>query len=313
MKRVGSYLLGFVIFVFVLHAMYENGNEYLEKKNDVKQPMTATVYGKTVVQDLFGGTDYYALLKPMTINQSIFKLSNEERASITKDVFENLIIHDSIDGFIVNGKFSTEVDLDDESFSFYLVFCLVAIYPIGYILFWLDKIKAVSRFFEHALDSKFLKVPLTILIWGAVTISLLYGVYHFGSMIDKSYENYTAENKIETRAVITDKYKSINPKGSNLYYLTLYYQNKSKDVFYLTKRVTNHTYYQYNRSIPISYTEENPYEVSLQKIDSLDMYQVLTTDTMIIYYLMFIIIGLLIYTLILLRRKKKTGSYYKSN
>lgn len=313
MKRAGSYLLGFVIFVFVLQAMYENGNEYLEKKNDDKQPMTATVYGKTVVQDLFDGTNYYALLKPMIINQSVFKQSSEEHARITKDVFDDLAIHDSIDGYNVNGKFSTKVDLDDESFSFYLVFCLVAIYPIGYILFWLDKIDAVSRFFERVLNSKSLHLPFIILIWGAVAFTLLYGVFNFGTMVENSYGTYTAENKIEARAVITDKYKIINPKGSNSYYLTLYYQNQSKDVFYLTKRVTSHTFYQSNHSIGISYTEENPYKVSIQKVDFLDKFQILITDTMIIYYLMFIIIGLLIYTLFLLRRKKKTGSYYKSN
>jgi len=312
-KRVGAYLLGFVIFLVVLQVMYENGNEYLEKKNDVKQPMTAIVYGKTAVQDLFGGTNYYALLKPNIINQSVFKLINEERASITKEVYDDLAIHDSIDGFNVNGKFSTEEDLDEEYFSFYLVFCLVAIYPVGYILFWLDKIKTVSRFFESVLDAKSLQLPLNILVWCVVTIPLLFGVFHFGSMLERAYDGYTAENKIETTAVITDRYKSINHKGSDSYYLTLNYQNQSKDVLYLTKRVSSHTYYQYDRSIPISYTEENLYEVSLQKLAPLDVFQILTTDIMIIYYLMFIIIGLLIYTLFLLRRKKKTGSYYKSN
>lgn len=313
MKRVGSYLLGIVIFVFVLQAMYENGKEFIEMKDQDNQHMTAKVYGKTVVQDLFGGINYYALLKPAIINQSVLTLSNEEFASVSKDVFNKLTINDSIEGFNLNGKFRTKEDLDEESYSFYLVFSLAAIYPVGFLLFWLNKIKAVSRFFEHVLDSKFLKLPLTILIWSAVTIPLLYGVFHFGNMLEKSYENYTAENKVETRAFITDKYKIINHKGSNSYYLTLKFHNHNNEALYLTKRVTSHTYNRYSHSIAISYTEENPYEVSLQKIEPLDIYQVLTTDTMIIYYLMFIIIGLLFFTLILLRRKKKTGSYYKSN
>lgn len=293
--------------------MYENGKEFIEMKDQDNQHMTVNVYGKTVVQDLFGGINYYALLKPAIINQSVLTLSDEERASVSKDVFDKLTINDSIDGFNLNGKFSTKEDLDEESSSFYLVIGLVAIYPVGYLLFWLNKIKAVSRFFERVLDSEALKLPLTILIWGAVAIPLLYGVIHFGSMLEKSYENYTAENKIETRAFITDKYKIINRKGSNLYYLTLKIHNHSNEALYLTKRVTSHTYYKYSHSIAISYTEENPYEVSLQKVEPLDVFQILTTDSMIIYYLMFIIIGGLIYTLFLLRRKKKTGSYYKSN
>lgn len=320
MKRIGWMLFAFGVFVFVLFKTVENVEEHIELKNkDESDPMDAMVYEKTAQQDLlYGETYYYVLIAPGLTGQVVRELDVGQRAFVEKEEFEKLEIGDSVSGYRIDETFHNKDDLKDKDWSFYIGLAFASIYIIGYILYWLSKIKWVTAFFDRMERGKhsdrFLGIFLYGLLYGGLILGLSFCYYNMGLMVMNAYEKYSDANRIETMAMVTDHSLERNSSryGDDGYYLALRFENHVNQTVYLTKKVTRDTYYTYqDQPVPISYNEENPYKVYLQEMSLEDYYQVFISNMMLLYYLVCFVTVLLVYAFICWRRYKRTGSYYR--
>lgn len=316
-KRIKYMLLAFATFVFSIGLTSINWKEYEEMKKDNEQiQTTATVYGKTAIQDLFGGTYYYALIEDGLIGKVTTKLKVGQKASISKEEFDKIEFGDSLNGFTVNGTFHTQADLDGEYTSFYIGLAFVSLYPIGYILYLISRINIVRAMFVRIGHVKGLNRPIDILVnsllFSGVIVGLLFYIFNFGDILKSGYNKFMSENQIETTAIVEDHHIDINSSmyGSSNYYLGLVYNNQDGQIVSVTKEVTMHSYNKYkDDALPIKYNEQDYYRVYLQEIDFQDIFQMLTSDLFIILYLAVVIIALLIFLLFVLRKRKKYGYY----
>lgn len=320
-KGLGWKLFAFVIFVFVLFKTVENFDEYKELKNQYESdPVTAKVYEKTAVQDLLYGKTYYlVLLNENLAGKMVRDLEVGQRAYVEKEEFDKLEIGDTISGYKVDGTFHNQEDLEGEYHSFYIGLAFVSIYIIGYILYWLSKIPFLSAFFQWLERKKLFNSSLGFvmygLFYGGIITGLLFGFYNIGQMVMNAYDKYSDEDRIETTAVVTDQLadQDFSRYSDSEYFLALSFENQANETVHVTKEVTSHTYYAYqDQPVPISYHEENPYKIYLQKTSWKDILQMMTTNEMMIYYLVCLITVALIYVFICWIRFKKTGSYFRT-
>ncbi|MFJ7637723.1 hypothetical protein [Peribacillus sp. NPDC097225] len=321
LKRIGWMLFAFGVFVFVLFKTVENFQEYIElKRQDESEPMTAVVYGKTATQDLLYGKTYYMVLLSENLTGKVaWNLDIGQRAYVEKEEFDKLEIGDAVSGFKIDGTFHNREDLEGKYSSFYIGLFFVSLFFIGYISYWLSKIKMVTSFFHRMEQKKLFNSLLGVLLYGlfygGMLTGLSFGFYYMGQMGMNAYEKYSDEDRIETTAVVTDHFIQRNPSmyGDDLYYLALSFENQANETVYLTKEVTSHAYYAYkDLPVPISYQEGNPYKIFLQETSWKDISQIMMTNEMMMYYIVCFITVALIYVLICLRRYKKTGSYFRA-
>lgn len=316
-KRIRNELIAFAVFIFSMYLIFSNWQEYKAmKKSNEQMQATAIVYGKTAVQSLFEETYYYALLEDHLMYQATTKLHLGQKANITKEKFDELKDGASIDGYTVNGAFHTQEDLDGEYVSFYIGLAFGLLYPIGYLVYLISKIKIVRVIFERMAHAKrlnrFVNITANSLFFGGVIIGLFVFVFDLGDTLKNSYKQFTSEGYLETTAIVTEPDIDLNPSiyADSKLYLGLIYQTKNGQMVSLTKEVTEHTYDKYqNGAIPIKYDEQNPYQVYLQDPDSEDIYEILTSDFFLMLYLSVIIIALLIFALHLVRKRKRYGYY----
>ncbi|MFJ7744554.1 hypothetical protein [Peribacillus sp. NPDC097295] len=320
-KRVGWMIFAFMVFVFVLFKTVENTQEYKElKSQNESNPVTAIVHDKTAAQDLlYGKTSYMVLLHDNLAGKVVRNLDIGQRAYVEKEEFDKLEIGDTVSGYIIDGTFHNQEDLKGEYSSYYIGLIFVSIFIIGYISYWLSKIKMVTSFF-HRMEQKrlfnsLLGVLLYGLFYGGMLTGLSFGFYYMGQMAMNAYDKYSDEDRIETTAVVTDHFADLDVGryADSEYFLALSFENQANETVYVTKEVTSHAYYAYkDQPVPISYHEENPYKIFLQETSWKDVFQIMTTNEMMIYYIVCLITVAMIYVFICWRRYKKTGSYFRA-
>jgi uncharacterized membrane protein YukC len=227
-KSIGYELLAFAFFIFLLYIIFVNWqrNEDVkaEKRSNV---VTATIYDKTAEKHLFSGISYRVLLQPGLLKKTISKINSGDWTTISKSEFEALEIGDTIDGYSIHGVFHTQSELKSDNNWFYIVLCLVGIYPFGYICYWLFKIKKVEAFIDR--HDGILGVILYTVIWGGLLVYLLFMYREMVADLKNGYEKFYGEDYIETVATITDhhSYHRGSYKAPWYYYLALSYEDEN--------------------------------------------------------------------------------------
>jgi hypothetical protein len=311
-KRIGYEMLAFVLFVFLIYTIIVNWQENEDIKLETEMnAVTATIFDKTAEKHLFSGMSYIVLLQPGLLEKTTSQIPSGYWAAVSKSEFESLEIGDTIDGYSIQGVFHTPSELKSEYKWFYIVLCLVGIYPLGYICYWLFKIKKVEEFFNR--DDFGLGIIIYTVFWGGLLVFLLFMYREMAADLKNGFEKYYAKDYIETVATITghDNYYGSGRDYQRYYYLALAYQSESGEWFHLTKEVRRNTYLNYiDGELLIKYKKDNPYNAFAKQTDKRDVINFLTTRDFYLHCLLLIITALLIYALFLMNRKRKTGSYW---
>ncbi|KAA0964863.1 hypothetical protein FQ087_00595 [Sporosarcina sp. ANT_H38] len=311
-KRVGSELLAFALFVFLIFIIIDN----LQENEDIKlglemNAVTATIYDKTAEKHLFSGMSYMVLLQPGLVEKTKWQIPPGYRAGVSKSEFEMLEVGDTIDGHSVEGVFYTPSELKYEDRSLYIVLFLVGIYPLGYICYLLFKIKKFEEFVDR--HDFGVGVIMYTVFWGGLLVFLLFMYRDMAADLKNGYEKFYGKDYIETVATITDhhSYSGTGRDYQQYYYLALTYQDESGERFNLTKEVRRNTYRNYvDGELPINYKKDNPYNAFAQKTEKRDVFNFLTSQEMFMHFLIIFITVLLSYALFLMNRKRRTGSYW---
>ena len=312
-KRIGYELLAFAFFVFLIFIIIVNWqrNEGVKQEQE-KNMVTAMIYDKTAEKLLFSGMSYIVLLQPGLLEKTVLQIPPGDRVGVPKLKFEALEIGDTIDGYSIEGVFYTLSELKYEEKWFYIVLCLVSIYPLGYIIYILFKIKRVEEFFNR--HDFGLGIVIHTIFWGGLLVFLLFMYREMAADVKNGYEKFYGKNYIETVATITDHYKHYGSGKDDqwYYYLALAYKDESGERFHLTKEVKKNTYLNYmDGELPINYKKDNPYNAFAQKTEIKDVLNFLTSrDLWLQHFLIIILTVLLSYALFLMNRKRRTGSYW---
>lgn len=312
-KRIGYELLAFAFFVFLIFIIIVNWqrNEGVKQEQE-KNVVTATIYDKTAEKHLFSGMSYIVLLQPGLLEKTVLQIPPSYRVGVPKLEFEALEIGDTIDGYSIEGIFYTLSELKHEKKWFYIVFCLVGIYPLGYIIYVLFKIKKIKQFIDR--HDFGLGIVMYTVFWGGMLVLLLFMYREMAADLKNGYEKFYGKDYIQTVATITDHYK-YHGSGRDAqwyYYLALAYKDETGGQFHLTKEVKKNTYLNYmDGELPIKYKKDNPYNVFAQKTGTKDVLNFLTSRVLWLQHFLFIIITVLLcYSLFLMNRKRRTGSYW---
>lgn len=311
-KRIGYELLAFAFFVFLLYTIYVNWQRNEEVKEAQKSnPTVAIVYDKTAEKQLFSGISYTVLLKPGLVEKTVSKILTGDRATVSKAEFEELEIGDTIDGYSIQGVFHTLNELENDSIWFYIVLCIVGIYPFGYICYWLLKIKKVEAFITRYDFG--LGIVMKIMLTAGSLFLLLFMYREMIADLKNGYEKYFGENYNKTIAMVTDHHREHrrSRRAPTYYYVAITFEDENGRLYHVTKEVKYHTYYTYKGDVlPISYKKEDPYTVYVQQPFARDVINFLLSRDFLIYCLMVILTALIGYTFFLLNRKRRTGSYW---
>lgn len=305
LKRFCYELIAFVVFIYVLYTIVIHWQEHLEmKKANENHPTTAICYGKMAIQDLFGETSYIALMEPGLETKTTTQLNEHQMATVSKKQFETLLAGDSIKGYNVNGTFYTQLDLNGEYIGFYIVLLIVSIYPIGYIIYWLLKIKRVNKFLERYPTSDMIAY---FILYGGLIVIILFFFYSVAPSLKFAYEKVNGEGYVTTNAVVTDRDWDFKG-GKNVqshYYLALSYQDEKGNEIHVDKEVTRHTFNHATFSLPIQYKKTDPYHVYTQKTSFKDILNIIFTSTMMVYLVSVVLAALLVFAIVLMRKRNK--------
>ncbi|WP_453993795.1 hypothetical protein [Bacillus nitroreducens] len=316
MKKISwQKIIAFVAFLFIMYTIYENVQEHQEfvtmaEQNQVEE----RVWRKFVVHDLLVGPRFSVQIGALP-ESSIPTKHNDSMIAISQDLFEQLEIGDPISGYEVDGKFYTETLLKEEIRWFYILLTVFSLYPVGYILYWLYKIKAIRYFlktFSQRLNldkqAGFL-IPF-FLFGGLIVALLLFLSTDTKAALENGYEKFFGKNQIQTTAYIMehgfDRRTSVYNK--NDYYISMMYQPENKDTIYIVKGVTWHTYNKYTDEMPIVYNVDNPYQVYAKEMDFSDYLSILLTDTVILTVVAIMLLLLVTWLPFLLRKWKQHKS-----
>ncbi|MCG7335898.1 hypothetical protein MHZ95_11460 [Sporosarcina sp. ACRSM] len=313
-KRIGYELLAFAFFVFLLYIIFVNWQRNEEVKEAQKSnPTVAIVYDKTAEKHLFSGISYIVLLKPGLVDKTISKLSTGDWATVAKAEFEALEIGDTIDGYSIQGVFHTQNELETDSKWFYIVLCIVGIYPFGYICYWLLKIKKVQAFITRYDFG--LGIVMNIILGAGLLFLLLFMFREMIADLKNGHEKYFGDHHIETTAMVTDNHREHrgSRRAPTYYYLAIAFEDENGRLYHVTKEVKYHTYRTYKDDVlAISFKKEDPYTVYVQQPFARDVFNFLLSRDFFMYCLMIILTALIGYTFFLLNRKRRTGSYLHS-
>ncbi|MEK3936902.1 hypothetical protein MKY41_16480 [Sporosarcina sp. FSL W7-1349] len=308
----GPKLIAFAVFLFLIYINYGNWQEHRAFMDEAEQhPMEKRVVQKYVVLDLLEGPRYSFQLDAIPKSR-VPKPANSSLIGVDREQYEQVEVGDTITGYAVEGKFYTDTLLQEEEMWFYLLLALFSLYPIGYILYVLLKIKPFRQLFERPAIRKFVNaignVSLTFLFYGVLAVLLLFGGIEWKDALANGYEKFFGESHTKTTALVIDRGIDHNPSlyGDHEYYLTLMYKPNSQENLFVAKGVTWHTYNKYQDEMPIVYNTQNPYQVFAQEMDFMDIFYISLTDTvtiMVVSLILTILLSVLPY--LLWKRKKR--------
>ncbi|WP_077619504.1 hypothetical protein [Bacillus sinesaloumensis] len=305
-------LLAFAAFIVIIYTIYDNVQEHQEflvkaEQNQVEE----RVWRKYVVNRLLEGPIYSVQIGALP-KSSIPTKHNDSMVSISQELFERIDIGDTIPGYEVDGKFYTETLLKEEVRWFYILLTVFSLYPIGYLLYWLFKIKVVWNVLTTISSRLYLdKIAgflISFLLFGGLSFLLLFFLStETKSALENGYEKYFGDNHEEVTATVTDRGfdRRTSKYNRSEYYLSLMYIPKDHEPIYLVKGVTYHTYNKYKTEMPITYNVDNPYQVFAQEMDFYDYTLVLLTDTVLLTVVGIFLITLLSWLPYLLWKRKK--------
>ncbi|MCC3356029.1 hypothetical protein [Bacillus sp. REN16] len=308
-------LLAFAAFIFICFTIYDNLQEHKAFLEEAEQnQVEERVWRKYVVNRLLEGPIYSVQIGALP-ESSIPTKHNDSMVTISRDLFEQVNVGDTIPGYDVEGKFHTDALLKEEVRWFYILLTGFSLYPIGYILYWLFKVKVIWELFSTISRRLYLDriagfvIPFLV-FGGLIAALLLFLSTETKSAFENGYEKYFGKNHAETTALITEHGfdRRTSKYDSSEYYISLMYQPKDHDPIFLVKGVTWHSYNKYTNEIPIIYNIDNPYQVFARDMDLSDYTSVLMTDTVFITCISVILIFLLSWIPFLLWKRKSHKS-----
>ncbi|MED4473516.1 hypothetical protein [Oceanobacillus caeni] len=314
---IWSRLFAFLAFIFLLITIYGNWLEHKEFMEEANNNIVEVkVIRKFAVVNLLEGPEFSIQIEAIPESHVPTKY-NSSMIRVSQDFFERAEVGDSIAGFEADGEFYLESHLKEEIHIFYILLMIFSLYPAGYILYWMMKIKPIREGF--GIIAKVLHLEkvgnfiITFVIFGGIVATLFYFSFTEGKdALENGYERFFGDNHAEANALILDKDVDLNSSlhGDHEYYISLMYRPANQDEsIFIAKGVPWPTYNRYTDSIPIIYNVDNPYQVFVKDITFWDIVEIMMTDTVLIGTIA-IILGILLSLIpYFLWRKKKYGHY----
>ncbi|WP_099361515.1 hypothetical protein [Fredinandcohnia onubensis] len=308
-------IVAFAAFIFICYTIYDNVQEHNAFLKEAEENhVEERVWRKYVVNGLLEGPRFSVQIGTLP-ESSIPTKHNDSMITISRDLFDQIDVGDPIPGYEVDGKFYTETLLKEEIRWFYIMLTVFSLYPFGYIIYWLCKIKTIWELFASISRRLFLdKIAafvIPLLVFGGLIIALLLFLStETKSAFENGYEKYFGKNHTETIAIVTDRgfERRTSKYNRSEYYISLMYKPKDHDSIFIVKGVTWHTYNKYTKEMPIVYNVDNPYQVFAKEMDFSDYTSILMTETVILTLVSIILIILLSWLPFLLwKRKKQKG------
>jgi hypothetical protein len=308
-------IVAFAAFIFICYTIYDNVQEHNAFLKEAEENyVEERVWRKYVVNGLLEGPRFSVQIGTLP-ESSIPTKHNDSMITISRDLFDQIDVGDPIPGYEVDGKFYTETLLKEEIRWFYIMLTVFSLYPFGYIVYWLCKIKTIWELFASISRRLFLdKIAafvIPLLVFGGLIIALLLFLStETKSAFENGYEKYFGKNHAETIAIVTDRgfERRTSKYNRSEYYISLMYKPKDHDSIFIVKGVTWHTYNKYTKEMPIVYNVDNPYQVFAKEMDFSDYTSILMTETVILTLVSIILIILLSWLQFLLwKRKKQKG------
>ncbi|MEH7236681.1 hypothetical protein [Bacillus sp. JJ1562] len=302
----------FVAFIFIIYINYDNVLEHKAFLEEAEQnQVEERIWRKFVVNDLLVGPRFSVQIGTLP-ESSIPTKHNDSMVIISQDLFEQVDVGDTIPGYEVDGKFYTETLLKEEVKWFYILLTFFSLYPIGYILYWLFKIKVIWELFVNIsrrlyLD-KIASFVIPFLIFGSlIGALLLFLSTETKSAFENGHEKYFGGNHAETTAFIMEHGfdGGTSTYSENEYYISMMYKTENQDTIFIVKGVTRHTYNKYKEKMPIVYNIDNPYEVYIKEMDFADYIDILMTNTVFLTSIAILLLILLGWVPFLLWKRKK--------
>ncbi|MEH7381054.1 hypothetical protein V7138_11295 [Bacillus sp. JJ1533] len=308
-------LFAFAACIFIIYTIYENVQEHkVFIKEAERNQVEERIWRKFVINDLFVGPSFSVQIGTLP-ESSIPTKHNDSMVTISRELFEKVDVGDTIPGYEIDGKFYTETMLKEEVRWFYILLICFCLYPIGYILYWLFKIKVISEWFatisRRIRLEKMAGFVISLLLFGGLIWALLFVLStDTKSAIENGYEKYFGNNHAETTARIMEHGfdRRTSTYNRSKYYISMLYKPENQDTIFSVKGVTWHTYNKYTDKIPIVYNVDNPYQVYIKEIDAADYLDFLMTDALFLTAISIILIVLLCCVPFLLWKQKKRKS-----
>ncbi|WP_068677300.1 hypothetical protein [Oceanobacillus sp. Castelsardo] len=310
-------VFAFLAFIFLLITIYGNWLEHKDFMEEARNNIVeVNVIQKVAVVNLLEGPGFSIQIEAIPESRVPTKY-NSSMIRVSQEFFERAETGDSIAGFEVNGEFYLESHLEDEVRIFYMLLAIFSLYPAGYILYWIMKIKSVRERFGKLAEvlhlEKIGNFVITFVIFGGILATILFFSFtELKDALENGYERFFGDKHAEANALILEKNVDLNSSlhGDHEYYISLMYQPANQDEsIYIAKGVTWPTYNRYTDTISIMYNADNPYQVFVKEMTFWDIVEIIMTDTVlmgIIAVLLVILLSLIPY---FLWRKKKYGHY----
>lgn len=307
-------LLAFAVFLFLIYTNYTNYEEHRALIEEAESnPAEERVHRKLVVLDFFREPRFTVQVGSMP-DSSIPTRHNSSIIGVEREVYEQLDVGDYLAGYKAEGKFYTDSTLKEEKNWFYILFAFFNLYPIGFVLYWLFKIKALREFVERIGKILYLKSIGSLIayfvFWGITLLLIAFFATEFKNSVEKSYEKFFGKHHVETTALVVEK--DVDWRGGKYdrrqYYVSLMYgPENSPDSLFVVKEVTRHTYDKYTKEMQIVYNEDNPYQVFASHMGPWDVIYVMTRGTVIAFAATGILVVLLCLLPYLLWKRNKAG------
>lgn len=308
-------LLAFAAFIFISFTIYDNLQEHKEFLKEAEQNrVEERIWRKYVVNRLLEGPIYSVQIGALP-ESSIPTKHNDSMIAISQDLFDKIDVGDTIQGYQAGGKFYTETLLNEEVRWFFILLTVFSLYPIGYILYWLFKVKVIWELFTTISRRLYLEkiagFVISFLLFGGLIGAILFFLsLDTKSAFENGVEKYFGKNHAETTALVTDRgiERGTSRYDSSEYYITLIYKPKDHDTIFLVKGVTRYSYKKYTEEMPIVYNIDSPYQVFAKEMDFGDYTDILMTDTVFLTCISVILLILLSWLPLLLWKRKKLKS-----
>ncbi|WP_449536480.1 hypothetical protein [Ferdinandcohnia sp. Marseille-Q9671] len=309
-------LFAFAAFVFIIFTNYDNLQEHKAFLNEAEQhQVEKKVWRKFVVNDLLDGPRFSVQIGALP-ESTIPTKHNDSMVSISQDLYEQLDAGDTILGFEVDGKFYTDTLLQEEIRWFYIMFVIFSLYPIGYVLYWLYKIRTIRKLFTKFSKRLYLEkvagFVIPLVVFGGLIVGLLLFLGNDTKLaLENGYEKYFGNNHAQTTALVMERgfERRTSTYDRNEYFISLMFKPENKETMYVVKGVTWHTYNKYTKEMPIIYNLDNPYQVFAQDMDFQDYISILMTNTVILTLVSILLLLLAGWIPFLLRKQKKQKSH----
>lgn len=305
--KIVYFIIALIAFGVLSSCTAELVTEYRDSYSVLHANKTkGIIVSKRAEKGLYSSPTYYADVMMYEGKVVPEPITNEVR--VTKKQIQGIDLGEEIAGYTVNGRqFHTLIDMLHDGFFYLLFIGLGILVMVGMIIWGLYQIKPIQKFilfllgkFDKMLKklfalSPFKKAEFSFTKFILIIVGMGYLVLA-SSFANNLYHKIKPYGKVLTDAEVTFKTWDIYLDHDHLpvtkYYFTLEFLDEKNEDIEVTKEVSRSTYnkYESHDTLQISYLNNNPYQVFIQRLSFWEILSSLFTLRMQVILFPFIIL-----------------------